>query len=424
MESANPEHKSFENSNRATEETNGEEQFWHLEYFEQQSDDENETIKGDPFMNAGSINESSSEDEIIFMDSSGDLFEDDSELKYPLDMEGILGNVNTSLGFNDLNILPLDTKYVFEDSSLNHVLPATDNEVSSSSMNVPEIPSYPAALEISREIVPSNFNFNASPEVMDSIDNQNVFRNNSENLVCQKDPDYDGKYLQNVLDKTYNKPGPCDSDHNYAAKHFTNFLENASNIFGLREKMSTECENRIDPKRVHTQSSEKPYVCVTCGVRFRLETTLRGHLKIHAREKFYQCKYNSRYKILVEHLNTHTKERTFICLQCSKAFECKISFTNHAVVHSGKKSHICGRCGRGFSTRQTLVVHFRTHTGERPHVGKTCEKPFIQKISLTSHKKQYDEKIIFVCAVCGKKYLRKDYFDKHCRKPEDQPSER
>ncbi|KAF8788289.1 Endothelial zinc finger protein induced by like protein [Argiope bruennichi] len=215
------------------------------------------------------------------------VFDKAKELKY---MDGILENVNASLGFNELNILLLGTEYAFEDLSLNPVLPDA-------------------------------------------------------------------------------------------------------------EEIATECENRIDPKRVHIQPSEKPYVYVTCGVRFRLETTLSGHLQIHSREKFYQCKHNSRYRILVEHLNTRTKKRTFVCPQCSKAFECKISFTNYAVVHSGKKSHICGRCGRGFSTRQTLVVHFRTLTGERPHVGKTCEKAFIQKISLTSHKKQQDGIITYACKV-------------------------
>ncbi|KAG8228640.1 hypothetical protein J437_LFUL008291 [Ladona fulva] len=83
----------------------------------------------------------------------------------------------------------------------------------------------------------------------------------------------------------------------------------------------------------------RPYGCPECGKRFRQQSHLTQHLRIHANEKPYACGY------------------------CERSFRQRAILNQHLRIHSGEKPYACPDCGKRFRQKAILNQHVRTHQG-------------------------------------------------------------
>jgi len=87
------------------------------------------------------------------------------------------------------------------------------------------------------------------------------------------------------------------------------------------------------------------------------------------------------------HTPTHTGEKSFTCLQCSRQFTSKQNLNRHTllVLHTDEKPFTCSQCDKQFKTRQALKLHTRLHTGEKPFTCLQCNRQFRTKQMFNVH---------------------------------------
>ncbi|XP_042299966.1 gastrula zinc finger protein XlCGF8.2DB-like, partial [Sceloporus undulatus] len=153
------------------------------------------------------------------------------------------------------------------------------------------------------------------------------------------------------------------------------------------------------------------------GKSFIQKTNLTHHKTTHTREKSFKCLECGKGFIskthFTRHQATHSGEKSFKCFECGNGFTQKTDLIYHQVTHTGEKPFKCQECGKGFTRKTHLMRHQATHTGEKPFKCLECGKAFVHKTSLTEHQVTHTEEKPFKCLQCGKCYKRKKCLSYH-----------
>ena len=143
---------------------------------------------------------------------------------------------------------------------------------------------------------------------------------------------------------------------------------------------STPAKN--DPKMAH--------LCDACGKSYKYRQGLRAHVKaVH--EKQFQCRICKKtmcdQRDIDSHMNGHTQSKPYSCGTCKKAFQSKLSLTQHP-CSSKLSSFKCDVCNKSFCTSKALKQH------------KIMHEPMPQ----------------FACQYCGLEFRHRQSRDRHAKK--------
>ena len=135
--------------------------------------------------------------------------------------------------------------------------------------------------------------------------------------------------------------------------------------------------------------------CMLCllGIGFTQKSTLQYHLERHSGELKYTCVDCSKKFVtrndLTTHRKIHTQEKNNICKLCNMAFRKKSNYKRHMLKHSGERPHACKYCEKHFSRKEHLREHERIHTKEEPYVCQICDHRFKDAGNFSNHKKKH-----------------------------------
>lgn len=161
-----------------------------------------------------------------------------------------------------------------------------------------------------------------------------------------------------------------------------------------------------------THTKERPFKCVVCSKCFSRSTLLHRHQKIHSDVPRYDCDECDRFFFDATELDNHTlkhkKSRPFNCLYCPKSFAFKQGLERHEVVHAELQPYPCQYCDLSYNTRNKLLRHLVGHAGNRPFPCKYCPKSYLMSHHLTrhmrSHAVQENVAVSFTCYRCQQEF--------------------
>ncbi|XP_037056846.1 zinc finger protein 496 isoform X5 [Peromyscus leucopus] len=140
-----------------------------------------------------------------------------------------------------------------------------------------------------------------------------------------------------------------------------------------------------------------------------------------------------------------TSQKSYMCPSCGKSFRWRVNFIRHMRSRREQKPHKCSVCGELFSDSEDLDGHLETHEVQKPYRCTICGKSFRLNSHLLSHRriihlqpdrqqpvKKSEEdasetegtgaqalmekskaKLGFQCGNCGKSFQRHDHLVRH-----------
>lgn len=172
-------------------------------------------------------------------------------------------------------------------------------------------------------------------------------------------------------------------------------------------------------------AEDKTFTCEYCETEFGLDEDLKIHLRLHARENFYQC------------------------LKCKKSFSSKLTYRQHltgceslttnvnkkqekgtrkqalektnpnkkASKINWKQSFKCHKCYTICQNTEQLQDHLKQHCSKGEYICKCCDKIFTTHLDMTMHLNKHAEIIIKNCDEEAKNLATEDFMEnlvRHC----------
>ncbi|CAG7838492.1 unnamed protein product [Allacma fusca] len=146
--------------------------------------------------------------------------------------------------------------------------------------------------------------------------------------------------------------------------------------------------------KVH-EGVSKPYRCSQCELSFADEHGRRKHLQfVHLQTRGRVCEVCGRRFPDIHNLNihsaSHSSERPHQCKECDASFKIERSLKTHVKrVHRNERPHSCDRCGKSFYTGFKLKNHIQSvhFPHEKPFTCEICGRGFPIQGYLYMHKR-------------------------------------
>lgn len=139
------------------------------------------------------------------------------------------------------------------------------------------------------------------------------------------------------------------------------------------------------------QTEEKSHLCEICGKSFRLDGSLKKHIKRHYSDYNFECYLCKHGRLSLYSLHKHMR----VHVSCRKIFDFDYNllstnsfFISHILIFkTGVKPFKCSYCHKKFSERNNRDTHYRLHFGptEKPHKCTVCSEAFTRPGLLSRH---------------------------------------
>jgi KRAB domain-containing zinc finger protein len=267
------------------------------------------------------------------------------------------------------------------------------------------------------------------------------------NLVCKICHQLfeSGSSLKTHSEQTHSNASIC----NVCCKQFVNLLNFKIHSRKCVSKVEYQCEfcgiSMLDKfgLRIHIESTHllQEYKCQVCPVILSSFCGLVVHFKMmhpssrpmEFNENDIKCEYcgtkfktNSRVKL---HLRIH--ERAYFCRICGRRYGENSSLTAHKLLHKNPVTHSCTCCGRKFLSKKTVERHILMHR-QNPCNGTNfrcdiCDKLCKSIGGLTTHKRKMhgdgasknNQKRIIYCKLCKLDFKTERLFLRHKKNVHD-----
>ena len=242
-----------------------------------------------------------------------------------------------------------------------------------------------------------------------------------------------------------NQPSPLHLVYHKQVAH----SDTSESITVFKCKFCNASFNRKDGLLAHMQGRHAIYTCTMCEEIFEGSCRKKGKSNPFSRFLDHNKEEHSEKASFSFNLRkNHIEEGEHKCPNCSKSFstianmyyhiatdhntELKCVFCEYSVIkkshallehlktHTGEKTHICKYCGKSFTARKTWANHVKLHTGEKTHSCTQCDAKFVQLTSLLNHMKKHKKGGMVVnllddlmCKVCGRKFKHRKNLKRH-----------
>ncbi|CAK1543205.1 unnamed protein product [Leptosia nina] len=185
-------------------------------------------------------------------------------------------------------------------------------------------------------------------------------------------------------------------------------------------------KKRVQIKLPKVVKENTPKLCDLCGMTFKNQDSLAIHKrKVHFQSpvKCTECPrvLCSNYYFQRHMKRCHSSNKNFICSTCGATFafvgELKRHIKNvhnkHLIV---KKEFRCNLCDKVFKCNKSVVVHTRSaHTGYRPAQCTVCDSSFYHEDYLREHMRLHTGETPFKCPICNRGYAQRGNMKSHLR---------